>query len=252
MASPKQTLRAVDDNARRLAKTLLRTARYAGLGHLDVDDGSPVVSRVNVATCMDGRIGFLISELSPHFDALVADPRCSVLLGEPGKGDPIAHPRLTIIGRAHRIVESVEQQRFASRFLRKHPKSSLYAEFADFAYWRLTPQRALLNGGFGKAYELTQRDIQTNVDGLDDLEGMEVGAITHMNEDHRDAIDLYSARLGLKPMSGWELISLDPEGFDLAQRDETARLWFDCPIKSADELRPVLISIAREARLGNN
>ena len=63
----KDVLQVVDDEARRLSKTLVRTARIC-LQFLTVDlaDGSPFVSRVSLATAMDGAPVFLISRLSTH------------------------------------------------------------------------------------------------------------------------------------------------------------------------------------------
>ena len=54
---------------------------------------------------MRGEPVFFISRLSAHFPNLEADPRCSLLIGEPGKGDPLAHPRMTLIGRAEKIAD---------------------------------------------------------------------------------------------------------------------------------------------------
>ena len=96
-AEKKDVLQPVDDSARRLSKTLIRTARQAALGTIDPTDGSPFVSRVSLATAMDGSPVFLISRLSGHFANLESDPRCSLLVGEPGKGDPLAHPRITFL-----------------------------------------------------------------------------------------------------------------------------------------------------------
>ena len=94
MAEKKRdVLQPVDDGAKRLAKALVRSARYAALATLDPLDGSPSVSRVSLATAMDGSPIFLMSRLSSHCTNLMVDARCSLLVGEPGKGDPLAHPR---------------------------------------------------------------------------------------------------------------------------------------------------------------
>ena len=77
-------------------------ARFGALGSIDTADGSPSVSRVSLATAMDGAPGFLISRLSSHFGNLDSDERCSLLVGEPGKGDSPAHARMTITGHARR------------------------------------------------------------------------------------------------------------------------------------------------------
>lgn len=237
-------LQPVDTDARRLAKTLLRTARFAALGTLDHFDGSPSVSRVALATGMNGDPCFLISGLSSHFGNLEADNRCSLLVGEPGKGDPLAHARMTLIGRAEKLSDGQERTRIKARYLMRHPKSALYADFADFAFWRFRTERVSLNGGFGKAYALTADDIATDLSRVAGLEDAEASAVTHMNEDHGDAVDHYAVQAG-GDEAGWRLSCLDPEGLDLARGDRTARLWFETPMTSAADLRPVLVALAK-------
>src|SRR5690606_21348716 len=100
----KDVLRPTDAEAIRLAKSLLRGSRYGALAVLDPQSGAPMASRVAVATDHDGAPLILISSLSAHTGGLVADARCSLLLGEPGKGDPLAHPRITIACAAQKIT----------------------------------------------------------------------------------------------------------------------------------------------------
>ncbi|MEM6423014.1 MAG: pyridoxamine 5'-phosphate oxidase family protein, partial [Pseudomonadota bacterium] len=164
----------MDDDARRLAQTLLRTERHGALATLDPATGWPNASRVSVATAMDGHPLFLASQLSPHFGAMQADGRVSLLLGSPGKGDPLAHARMTVIGRAA-ILEGEARERNMRRFLARQPKAELYAFFGDFALWQLSIERVSLNGGFGKAYEMTAADMLTPE--MPDLAAMEAGAV---------------------------------------------------------------------------
>lgn len=241
-------LRAVDDDSRRLAKSQIRTARFAALACLDPGTGIPLASQVNIATDTDGRPCFLISQLSAHFGALEADARCSVLIGTPGKGDPAAHTRLTYIGHSERLTEAADVARVRARFLGKHPKSELYVDFPDFAFWRITPAAVSLNAGFGKAYELAAEDVLTDVAGCQGFDDMEAGAVAHMNEDHRDAIANYATRLLNRDAGNWSLSSIDPEGLDLVLGDATARLWFEPPLTFAEELRPRLVELAKQAR----
>jgi hypothetical protein len=153
-------LRPVDEETRTLARGLLAQARYAALAVLEPQSGHPLASRVALALDTDGVPIILISTLSAHTPALQADARCSLLVGEPGRGDPLAHPRLTLIGHARQLAAgSTEQQRARSRYLQAQPKSALYADFADFSFWRIEPERASLNAGFGRAYALTPEDL---------------------------------------------------------------------------------------------
>jgi heme iron utilization protein len=243
MTEKKDVLRSVDADARRLAKSLLRSARFAALGSIDTTDGSPSVSRVSLATAMDGAPGFLISRLSSHFGNLEADARCSLLVGEPGKGDPLAHARMTITGRARRL-DGGERDAFSRRYLMRHPKASLYAGFSDFAFWVIDLSRASLNGGFGKAYALEPGDILAASAALDKLGRLEASAIEHMNSDHKEAVDSYAKLAGVGG-HGWHLACLDPDGLDLVKGDACTRLWFDTPLEDADDLRETLVSLAQ-------
>src|SRR3954467_12056637 len=87
-----------DFDPKSLGKALLRAIRAGTLGTLDRNTGHPFTSLVNVATDVDGSPVILTSRLSTHTANLEADGRASVLLAETGKGDPLAHPRLTVMG----------------------------------------------------------------------------------------------------------------------------------------------------------
>ena len=241
-------LQPVDAEARRLARGLLRAARHGSLATLDPVSGDPLASRTGLATDIDGSPVFLTSTLSAHTQALLADPRCSLLVGEPGKGDPLAHPRITVTGRAERVPEGEFRQRLRRRYLARHPKAELYVDFPDFSFWRLAVSRASLNGGFGRAYAMTAADVLSEMTGLEELADLEEGAVAHMNADHADAVALYARAFCSAPAGGWLLTGLDPEGLDLQDGDQIRRLWFDQPLTAAEDLRPLLVRLAKEAR----
>ena len=245
-------LREIDDQACRQAKTLIRTSRFASLSCLDAITQSPLVSQVNVAADIDGAPVFLISSLSSHFSALGRDPRCALLLGVPGKGDPAAHPRISVMGHAYRVEQPVDIDRIRRRFLARHPKSSLYVDFADFAFWRLEPAQAALNGGFGKAYEMSADHILSAQEIFPDLDHLEAAAIAHMNSDHSDAVALFAVQSMQQKPGNWQIVSLDCEGFELMLGDKVARLWFDAPLTSQDDLRLQLTGLAQSAKQAYN
>lgn len=155
-------IRQTDEEARELARTLIREAQYGSLGVLEQQTGMPLVSRIAVAAGAEAVPFFLASDLSNHSKALAADPRCSLMLGEPkGKGDPLVHPRVTVVGRAAALPrEAAAELGLRQRWLARHPKAKLYIDFGDFRFYRLEVERALLNGGFGKAYVLTAEDLR--------------------------------------------------------------------------------------------
>src|ERR1700688_4008363 len=144
---------APDFDPKAVAKGLLRATRAGALATIDRNTGHPFASLVNVATDSDGSPLILVSRLATHTANLEADPRASLLLASAGKGDPLAHPRLTLIGTFAPMARDDRQQdaqlpRWRRRFLARHPKSELYAGFGDFSFWRLDVVSAHLNGGF--------------------------------------------------------------------------------------------------------
>jgi putative heme iron utilization protein len=151
-------LRETDEAARDQARAFVRDSAHGALATLEPGTGWPLASKVSLAVDSDGTPLILISRLSAHYGALEADARCSLLLGKAGEGDPLRHPRITVVCVAHKL--GAEQRAAAkAQFLERHPQAELYADFADFDFWRLVPQRASLNAGFGKAYALTHDDL---------------------------------------------------------------------------------------------
>lgn len=155
-------IRPTDDEARALARRLIREARFGALAVTDPESGGPSVTRVAIGTDRGGAPVTLISSLSAHWQALKAAPRCALLLGEPGpKGDPLTHPRLTVHCTAEFLDrKSAAHAELRAHYLETHPKSKLYIDFADFAFVRFTALDARLNGGFGKAFRLTANDLR--------------------------------------------------------------------------------------------
>jgi heme iron utilization protein len=151
-------VRAVDDEALALARKLADEARIAGLAFMDEATGGPSISRIMIARAGASLIT-LVSSLAAHAGGLALDRRCALLLGEPGKGDPLAHPRISVIAQAARMPSDAKSDpALAGPFLELHPKAQLYFGFGDFHFWRFDIVRADLNGGFGKAYRLDARD----------------------------------------------------------------------------------------------
>ena len=231
------------------AKSLLRAIRAGTLATLDRNTGHPFASLVNVATDVDGSPVILVSRLSTHTANIEVDGRTSILLAQTGKGDPLAHPRLTVLGRMARLApEDLDVARVRRRFLARHPKSELYAGFADFSFWRLAIASAHLNGGFARAADLTADDVRTDVAGADALIAAEADAVAHMNADHADACRIYATKLLGEPDGAWKVTGIDPDGTDLAAGDRTARLPVPQHVTEPGQLRRVLVSLAAQAR----
>jgi putative heme iron utilization protein len=240
---------APDFDPKSVAKDLLRTTRAGALATIDRNTGHPFASLVNVATDVDGAPLILISRLSTHTANLEVDGRASLLLAATGKGDPLAHPRLTLIGNFTQVArDDAREPRVRRRFLARHPKSELYAGFADFSFWRLEAVSAHLNGGFARAADLKAGDVLTDISGAHDLIDAEVSAIVHMNSDHGDAVRLYATKLLGAEDGPWRLTGLDPDGLDFARGDATLRLPFSARVTGPEQLRKAVVDLAAKAR----
>jgi heme iron utilization protein len=238
-----------DFDPKSTAKTLLRVIRAGALATIDRNTGHPFASLVNLATDSDGSPLILISRLSTHTANLEADSRASVLMASAGKGDPLAHPRLTLLGAFSPIAgDDPQEARVRRRFLARHPKAELYAGFADFSFWRLAVVSAHLNAGFARAADLKAADVLTDLAGAENLIDTEESAVPHMNEDHSDAVRLYATKLLGAEDGAWRLTGIDPEGLDLAFGEALLRLPFPARVTTADELRKMVVGLAKEAR----
>ena len=242
------TIRTTDDEARALAKGLVRATPFASLATLS-QDGFPLATLSSIATGLDGSPLTLVSRLSGHTTNLLADPRCSLLFQRTGKGDPLAHPRISIKGLAE-IVEraSPDGHAFRRRFLARQPKAELYVDFPDFLFLRIKVLSASLNGGFGKAFELEPNDLLTDTANADSLLEGEAEIIAHMNDDHADAVQLYATRLARREAGAWRIVSVDPDGFEIAAGTELARISFAEHAPTPEQIRVQMVRLASEAR----
>lgn len=154
----KNPIRETDNDARKLAQGLMAQARVASLATLPEAGVFPMVTRVAL-TQIGGQLYSLISDLAAHSRALQAKAACSLLIGEPGeKGDPLVHPRMTVYAHT-RFLKPEDKESLRTAYLERHPKAGLYYNFADFRLVRFDVDRADLNGGFGKAYQLSASDL---------------------------------------------------------------------------------------------
>ena len=224
------------------ARRLIRRQAHAALA--TSLDGRPYVSLVAMACGMDASPLLLLSDLAQHTKNLLAEPRVSLLFEETaGLPDPLAGPRLSLLGRAERA----EDQRLAARFAARHPTSAAYAGFADFHLYRVRIERGHLVAGFGRIHWIEAAELRFAGE-ASALIAAEPEIIAHMNADHAEAIALYAERLLGEAAGEWRMSGIDPEGVDLRCDGKTARLDFAAPVLSPRAAREALVALARQAR----
>jgi putative heme iron utilization protein len=228
------------------ARRLVRASGHAALATTFED--RPYVSLVAVACEMDASPLLLLSDLATHTSNLMAEPRVSLLFqASADHADPLAGPRLTLLGRAQRVNDAP----LASRFAARHPASAVYAGFADFHLYRVVIERGHLVAGFGRIAWIDGASLRFCGD-TSGLATAEPEIIAHMNADHADALQLYARRLLGLAGEGWRMTGIDPEGLDLRSQSgangETTRLDFAQPVLTPPAVRRVLVSLAEQAR----
>lgn len=228
------------------ARRLIRGARSATLATQAA--GQPFASLVTPAVAPDLGVLLLLSSLSEHTRQLQAEPRCALLfLGPAAEPNPQTMPRVTLTGLAA-PVPAAEAPALKARFLARHPYAALYADFGDFALWRVAPGAAQLVGGFARAVRLRQADLLPDAAAVAALAAAEADIIGHVNADHADAMAEIAARLPGGGPGPWRLVAVDPDGAELAQEERVLRLNFSAPVADAAGVRGELIRAIKAAR----
>lgn len=235
------------ENAARTVRNLVRGLDRAALASaLPGPDAAswPYASLVLVAVDHDLSPLLLLSDLAEHSKAISADSRVSLLFdGTHSLDQPLTGPRATLLGRA----AVTDDERVKRRFLARHPDAAGYASFRDFRFYRVALERAHLVGGFGKIRWLVAAELLPALP-LATFDGVEDGIVSHMNDDHAEAVQLYAHKLLGLSGDGWYMTGIDAEGVDLRQGGTVARLAFDTPLSSVGEARQALVALAAKAR----
>lgn len=230
-----------------MARRCLRTARTAALATLDPQSGYPLTTLVNVATDVDGSPLMLLSQLALHTRNITADARVSLLLALLGKGDPMAaSERLSVAGRAQSCTDPHARRRFLAR----HPKAKLYADFPDFALYRLEIVSLHPNGGFARAAQVTRAEVLLDLAGCDELVAAEDSLLAQINAEHADALALHATGLLGEAGGTWRATGLDPEGLDLVSGERDVRLLLPERVATPEEWRQAFVRLCTNARTG--
>lgn len=230
------------------SRALVRTALKGALATVQKATGYPYASLVLTATEPDGTPVFLISRLALHTQNLQSDSRATLLVDGTGDAnDPMTGARVTLIGN----VQPTQSVTARARFLARHPAAEGYADFADFAFYALQPERAHFIGGFGRIVDLDAANLLLSIEGAEPLVAAEPDIVSHMNADHADALELYATKLLGGDSGAWRMTGIDPEGCDLVSGARALRLPFDSRITSPAEARQELVRLTKSAR-GND
>src|ERR1700682_2118092 len=215
----------------KVAHSLLRRSRQGALATLMAGTGDPYCSLVNVASHADGSPILLISRLALPTKKILWGSRVCLLpavRAEEAAGDDAALWR--------------------RRYLNPHPSAKTFVDFKDFSFFRIVPSGAHLVAGFGRIIDLKPEQFLTHIADAAALLEAEQGAIEHMNEDHREAMNLYVTKLLGADSADWSCTGCDPDGMDMQAGSTTLRLDFPRRIVTPAALRQMLKELADQAR----
>ena len=210
--------------------------------------GYPYGSFVTVAF-EDGDPVFLISGLAEHTRNLARDSRASLLVAESGSADPLANSRVTLLGPCARVEDGGGGARAA--FLAAHPNAAYYADFRDFAFWKLRVEYVRYIGGYGRMSWISEAEWRAAEP--DPLGAAAAGIVAHMNADHADSLLLYcrvfSKGTGIRSA---EMTGVDRYGFEMSamtgEGPRPVRVAFGKPCITAEQVRAALIAMGKDAR----
>ena len=180
-------------DASKLARSLLRRSRQGALATLMPESGDPYCSLVNVASHADASPILLISRLALHTKNILGDSRVSLMLDERAAGDPLEGARIMLAGRAEEASGEAAKI-LRRRYLNAHPSAEAFVDFKDFSFFRIAPSGLHLVAGFGRIIDLKPEQFLTGIGDAAELLEAEQGAVEHMNEDHREAMNLYATQ----------------------------------------------------------
>lgn len=222
---------ALPFEAIRVAQQLLRTSRTLALATLD-PSGYPYNTVTNFICEPDGTVLFYVSGLTVHARNIERDNRVAVTVAE-ASNDVLTTPRLTLVGRAVRIGDA-EIDAVKARYQATFPKAKLYLALRDTALYRVEVESVQLNGGPARnANDVLPMHLRVDLSDAEDLMANLEDTIEGLNA---DGLPQRLATLASAKADRWSVVSLDPNGIDLASAGAVARYWFPEPIGSREAL----------------
>ena len=235
------------------ARTLLAAINTGTLCTIAKDPaGFPYGSFVTFA--MDGADPvFFISELAEHTKNLRGDARASLLVAEPGEGDPLARGRVTMLGQCRKLDAGTDRDSAKQAYLATHPNAQYYVDYKDFAFWRLDVAAVRYIGGYGRMSWVELGDWRKSQP--DPIAPHARAILDHMNADHGDAMVSYCRALTkATDTSKAVMTSVDRYGFEMSAQTgrgpRPIRLAFSTEIATPEDARREMVSLAKRARAG--
>lgn len=240
---------AIDNSFAFTCRCLLRSARFACLATIDSETSHPYASLVAVSTAVDGSPLLMLSTLAIHTRNLKADPRVSLLVHDESAAaagaDLLASDRLTVFGQIAQSTDDGHRRRYFAR----HPGAADFAEFSDFAIYRIAPERLHSVAGFGRIDTRPATSVFLSAKAAAPFEAGEERSVAGLNEDFADAIQAIATSRPETDTEDWRATGCDPDGVYLGFGSRSIRMTFNEPVTRLPDLSPAFEALFDGTRL---
>jgi putative heme iron utilization protein len=233
------------------ARTLVAQTFVGALATLTAG-GDPWASVATYGLLDDGSPVLCLSHLAEHGRNLAGDPRLSLVITQvDGPSDPLAAARVTLAGRASRPTQPDLLAAARDAHLVAVAAARMYIDFSDFSLWVLHVDRVRWVGGYGRMDSASGADYAAA--SPDPVAVGAASAVTHLNEDHADALLVIAHALAGHPdATAARCTGLDRRGLDLTvdtpRGRAPARVAFPDVLDDGAQLRAATVALTRRAR----
>ena len=214
--------------------------------------GSPFGSLMPYGLDGKGRPIVLISTMAVHTQNLERDPHASLFISQTdSQGDPLDASRVTLMGEVAKVPEGKTAE-VRELYLSRYRNAGYWVDFDDFSFYRMEIADIYFVGGFGAMGWVTADDYSGAQ--IDPLADSSRGIITHMNEDHRDALIKLAVKFAGIEAEDASMTSVDRLGFNVRLRAGSEvfsrRIGFTREARSKEEAREVIVEMVKQPREG--
>lgn len=205
--------------------------------------GYPFGSIVPFVVNPQGDVLIYASDIAQHTRNIKADSRVSLFIHDPTQQESQANARVTIVGDA---TADIAAEADIQRYLRLFPQAQAYQKTHDFRFYLIKTKRIRFIGGFGDIHWLPEDLWRAS---FVDLTTVEMAAITHMHDDHADALAAIATYWQKSQPEGVvDMLSIFHNGCHLKTSSGIVFVPFIAPITHPSGMRQAIINIAKHAR----
>ncbi len=238
MTNPTETAKA--------ARLFLRQNQNGILSTLSVDcPDYPFGSVCPYMLNPEGVPVILISLIAQHTKNILRNNRVCLTVMEESKRHRLNGARVSLIGQAVKVTKT-ELPYTQDRFLRIFPEARSYFQAHDFVYFQIEPVRIRYIEGFAKIFWIEKEEFLLPKSSLPQVEH---AIIEHMNQDHQDALLNYCRYYVRLTREHAQLISVDPDGFQVRTEIEDLYFHFPSPCFTLEAVRQAMVGMAKEANI---